>query len=99
MRNNGGVLDAFVDMLLAATAPRLIGTYYSTFSFWIAAFASKPMHWVTCHALRTRRHRRPTCPVGIADLHAPSASPTVLVTEARLQPFSRSGALRNCLYS
>ena len=69
MRNNGGVLDAFVDMLLAATAPRLIGTYYSTFSFWIAAFASKPMHWVTCMRY---------VPVGIADLHAPLASPTYM---------------------
>ena len=37
MRNNGDLLDAFVDMVVASRAQRIIGTYYSSYSFWIYA--------------------------------------------------------------
>ncbi len=54
MRNNGDLLDAFVDMVVASRAQRIIGTYYSSYSFWIYARPGAP-RWQAGSVLGARR--------------------------------------------
>ncbi len=54
VRNNGDLLDAFVDMVIASRAQRIIGTYYSSYSFWIYARPGAADCTCTAHARGAR---------------------------------------------